>query len=269
MGTAGMEVLREQVLGVLSAVLRPAAIVLRNDMGSRALEGLPSYVETPVGRLAEPIPCEENGVDFEICPLSGQKTGWYFDHRLNRRRLQDYVAGRRVLDLFSYVGAWGVQAAVAGARHVLCVDSSGPALEMAGRNAARNRVREAVSVLRGDAFGTLKALHADGEHFDVVVLDPPAFIRRKKDLHSGLEAYRRLNRLAMRLLPEDGILVSASCSTHLQRDRLLEVVSAAARANGRALQILEEGHQGPDHPVHPALPESAYLKLLLLHATPE
>lgn len=268
-GTAGMEALREQVLGVLGAVLRPQAIVLRNDIGSRALEGLPSYVETPVGWVEEPIACEENGVDFEIYPLSGQKTGWYFDHRLNRRRLRDYVAGRRVLDVFSYIGAWGVQSAVAGARQVLCVDSSSQALETAQRNAARNRVSESVSVLRGDAFDALKALHDGGERFDVVVLDPPAFIRRKKDVQSGLEAYRRLNRLAMRVLGDQGVLVSASCSTHLQRERLLEVVWASARGGGRALQVLEEGHQGPDHPVHPALPESAYLKLLLLHVTRE
>lgn len=266
-GTAGMEARREQVVAALSRALRPAAIVLRNDIASRALEGLASYVETPHGRLCEPVSCEENGAEFEAYPVTGQKTGWYFDHRLNRRRLQDYVAGRRLLDLFSYSGAWGVQAAVAGARAVLCVDSSSQALEMARRNADRNQVGAAVSVLRAEAFDALRTLHAQGERFDVVVLDPPAFIRRKKDLQSGIEAYRRLNRLAMRLLPDDGILVSASCSTHLRRERLLEVVSAAARAGERHLQILEEGHQGPDHPVHPALAESAYLKVFLLRVT--
>jgi 23S rRNA (cytosine1962-C5)-methyltransferase len=267
MGTAGMEAVREQVLAVLAEMLQPAAVILRNDIASRALEGLPELIETVLGQVSEPVFCEENGVDFEVFPLSGQKTGWYFDHRLNRRRLQDYVAGRRVLDVFSYTGGWGVQAAVAGARAVLCLDSSAQALESARRNAERNGVGPAVATLRADAFEALRSLHADGERFDVVVLDPPAFVRRKKDVASGVEAYRRLNRLAMRLLPADGVVVSASCSTHLHHEKLVEVVGASAHANQRDVQILEQGHQGPDHPVHPALAESAYLKVLFLRLT--
>lgn len=259
-GTAGMEQRRDDVIAALQQVLEPSAIVLRNDISARALEGLESYVDTPMGSMPELIGIQENERPFEISPLHGHKTGWYFDHAANRRRFLDYVPGKRVLDVFSYSGAWGVLAAVAGARAVMCVDSSEPALEQVQRNAKLNVVEPLVTTRRGDAFQVLKALRAEGERFDVIVLDPPAFIRRKKDVRTGTEAYQRLNRLAAGLLEPDAILVSASCSYHLSRDNLMEIVARAARAVGGALQILEDRGQGPDHPVHPALPESAYLK---------
>lgn len=264
-GTAGMERLREDVIAVLEELLRPRALVLRNDVPSRELEGLERYVTVARGELHEPVPIEENGVRFEAWPLTGQKTGWYFDHRPNRARLARYSRGARVLDLFSYAGAWGVQAAVAGARTVLCVDSSETAMEQTRRNAHLNGVQDLVSVHRGDAFELLKELGADGSRFDVVVVDPPAFIRRRKDLRAGEQAYRRLNRLAAQVVAADGVLLSASCSSHLGRERLLELIWGGVRAAGRGLQILEVGAQGPDHPVHPALPESAYLKSYLTH----
>jgi 23S rRNA (cytosine1962-C5)-methyltransferase len=156
-----------------------------------------------------------------------------------------------------------VQAAAAGASEVVCVDASAEALEHVGRNAALNGVEAAVSTRRGDAFEVLRQLHADGERFDVVVLDPPAFIKRKKDQKAGEEAYRRVNQLAMEVLRQDGILVAASCSYHLAREALQDAMLRAARRMGRSLQILEQGHQGPDHPVHPAIPETAYLKAFI------
>jgi len=264
--TAGMERVREDVLAALETVLAPRAVVLRNDLPARALEGLEAAVETVRGEPPQWVGLEENGVRFEASPLHGQKTGWYFDHRLNRARLVRYVREARVLDAFSYTGAWGIQAACAGAREVLCVDSSEPALAQVRRHAELNGVSPAVATRRGDVFEVLKDLAQAGERFAVVVLDPPAFIRRKRDAASGGEAYRRLNRLALRVLATDGVLASASCSTHLARERLLELVAAAGRDAGRELQVLEHGAQGPDHPVHPALPESAYLKLYLLRA---
>jgi 23S rRNA (cytosine1962-C5)-methyltransferase len=195
--------------------------------------------------------------------MAGQKTGWFYDHRMNRARLMAYSRGRRVLDVFSYVGGWGVQAAAAGAEHVLCVDASAEALEHVGRNAALNDAAERVATRRGDAFEVLRMLAAEGERYDVVVLDPPAFIKRKKDQKAGEEAYRRVNQLAMEVLRQDGILVAASCSYHLPRESLQDAMLRAARRMGRSLQILEQGHQGPDHPVHPAIPETAYLKAFI------
>lgn len=258
-GTAGVEREKAHLVDVLRDELSPEAIVFRNDAPGRELEGLERYVETAFGTVGETIPLEENGVSFEA-PAAGQKTGWFYDHRMNRARLGAYVGGRRVLDVFSYVGGWGVQAAVAGAAEVTCVDASGPALELAARNAARNGVEDRVRTRQGDAFDVLRMLAADGERFDVVVLDPPAFIKRKKDLKEGEEAYRRVNALAMDVLKPDGFLVSASCSHHLPREALQDAMLRAARRAGRGLQLLEAGGQGPDHPVHPAIPETAYLK---------
>ncbi|MGF1615987.1 MAG: class I SAM-dependent rRNA methyltransferase [Gammaproteobacteria bacterium] len=264
--TAGMERVRDDVLAALDAVLAPKAVVFRNDVPSRKLEGLDRYVETPMGAAPETTVVEEHGARFEVSLLEGQKTGWYFDQRPNRARLVDYARGRRVLDTFSYCGAWGIQAALGGAREVICVDTSEAALRSVRRNARLNGVEQTVASVHGDVFEVLKGLHAEGERFGTVVLDPPAFIRRRKDISAGIEAYRRLNRLAMRLLEPDGILISSSCSTHLRRDKLQESLVQAARLYHRELQLLEEGHQGPDHPVHPALPESGYLKVFFARA---
>lgn len=256
--TAGMERVIGDVLEALQETVQPTGILLRNDTSGRALEGLESYVQ-PHGDVPDVLEVEENGVRFHA-PVTGQKTGWFYDHRMSRARMAAYVRGRRVLDVFSYVGGWGVQAAAAGAQQVTCVDASAPALEFAARSAELNGVGDRVLTRRADAFDALMRLGADGERFGVVVLDPPAFIKRKKDAKAGEEAYRRANQLAMELLEPDGILVSASCSYHMPREGLQDAMLRASRRLGRELQVLEEGHQGPDHPVHPAIPETAYLK---------
>ncbi|HYW08476.1 MAG TPA: class I SAM-dependent rRNA methyltransferase [Longimicrobium sp.] len=257
--TAGMERVRDEIVAALQSELAPAGILFRNDVPGREMEGLPGYVETAAGEVPDTLALEENGVKFEV-PIAGQKTGWFYDHRMNRARLAAYVRGARVLDVFSYVGGWGVQAAAYGAESVVCVDASAPALEGVARNAELNGVGERVSSRRGDAFEILRQLAAGGERFDVVVLDPPAFVKRKKDLKEGEEAYRRLNTLAMDVLRQDGVLVSASCSYHMPRASLQDAVLRAGRRQGRSLQIVEQGHQGPDHPIHPAIPETEYLK---------
>lgn len=266
--TAGMERCKDDIIAALQQVLKPAAIVLRNDSASRAVEGLESYVETALGAIPETVELEENGVRFTAPLLTGQKTGWFYDHRMNRARMQHYVQGKRVLDVFSYIGGWGVQAAAAGANEVLCVDSSEAALQHIHHNATLNGVAEHVKTLQGDAFEALKSLRAEREKFDVVILDPPAFIKRKKDLRAGLEAYQRLNQQAMQVLAKDGILISCSCSFHLPRAELSNAMLTASRHIDRSLQILEQGHQGPDHPVHPAIPETDYLKAFIARVLP-
>ncbi len=258
--TAGMERVRDHIIDALETVLQPAVILLRNDSPARELEGLESYVETVLGSLPERVELEENGTRFAAPLAGGQKTGWYYDHRLNRLRMQAYVKQQRVLDVFSYIGAWGVQALKAGASHVTCVDSSEAFLGIAKENAALNGREEDLSIAAGDAFEVLKRLRQDGEQYDVVVLDPPAFIKRRKDIKEGGVAYQRINRLAMQLTQPGGILVSASCSWHLKRGQLLEAMRKAAGMNAQNLQILEQGHQGPDHPVHPMMAETDYLK---------
>ncbi len=260
LNTAGMARRQEMLVEVLHSVLQPQAIVLRNDSSARTVEGLPLEVQLVMGSLPETLLIEENDTQFCLDVLHGQKTGWFFDHRMNRLRLQSYSAGKRVLDVFSYTGAWGIQAARAGASAVLCLDSSATALAQVQQNAQLNQVAERVSVLQADAFEGLKQLQQAGEQFDILVLDPPAFIKRRKDYEAGLQAYHRLTQLAVPLLKPDSLLVSASCSLHLPRSELLNTLLPAARS--RQVQILEQGGQGADHPVHPAIPETDYLKAL-------
>jgi 23S rRNA (cytosine1962-C5)-methyltransferase len=259
-----MERLREVIVRALVALCRPVAVLLRNDLANRSLEGLESYVETVHGDLPAVTAFHENGARFEIPLLQGQKTGWYYDHRCNRARLASRAEGRSVLDCFSYAGGFGIQAALGGARSVLCLDASEGALAQVIHNAGINSVAERVDVRRGDVFDSLRALRGEEQRFDIVVVDPPAFMRRKKDRRAGMEAYRRLNRRAMQVLEDDGLLLSASCSFHLSAQEHQEVVAGAAADAGRWVQILERGHQAPDHPVHPHLPESEYLKALLV-----
>lgn len=258
--TAGMEALLEEIVAALNRVLRPQAVLLRNDSPVRELEGLPLYRRAALGEPPQEVEVVEDGARF-LAPLAeGQKTGWFYDQRDNRRWLPRLARGARVLDLFSYVGAWGVRAALCGAESVLCVDESARAVDYVARNAVRNGVEGRLQARRGDAFEVLKALREARERFDLVVVDPPAFIKRKKDVKEGVQAYRRLNQMAMQVLGKDGLLVSCSCSQHLQRAVLVEQLGGAARHLDRQLQILGHGHQAADHPIHPAIPETEYLK---------
>ena len=261
---AGIELLLEELLEAINQVAPKLNILLKNDGKMRAIEGLDEYVRVAQGEVPKLVPLKENGVSFLAPVWEGQKTGWFYDHRLNRRRVQKLAHGKRVLDVFSYTGGWGVQAAAAGAEAVICVDTSAQALDLVDQQAALNGVSDKVKSLKGDAFTTMKQLHEEGERFDMVIIDPPAFIARRKDIKAGELAYQRANQLAMRLLKPEGILVSASCSMHLERTRLTQLLQEACRKNGRLGQVLEQGGQGGDHPVHPAIPETDYLKSVIL-----
>lgn len=256
--TAGMEAMRADVEAAVRKAIAPAALLWKNDSGARELEGLPSYVTTAFGEVPEFVEVEEGGVTFRIPLGAGQKTGWFFDQAANRLALRKYVGGARVLDVFSYLGGWGLGALRAGATEVTCVDSSAPALEGLQAAAAANGMKP--ETIRGDAFEVMEKLHAERRRFDVVVIDPPAFIKRKKDIPKGEAAYRRLNQLAISLLERDGILVSCSCSYHLDPQQLLAAIQRGARHLDRFAQIVEVGGQAPDHPIHPAIPETRYLK---------
>ncbi len=265
-GTAGMERLKPVIQEAVLQVLKCATLLFKNDSGARELEGLDSYVEAAKGNIDEPGLVIEDGLRFSVPLAEGQKTGWFFDQAANRRALPKYVTkGARVLDVFSYAGAWGIRAAKAGAGEVLCVDGSASALELAARNADHNRLR--ISTRKGDAFDVLEALAKDSGRFDVVIVDPPAFAKRRKDVPKALAAYKRLNQLAMQLLSGDGILVSCSCSQHVAAEDLQDAIAKAARVTDKHLQLLELGGQAPDHPVHPAIPETRYLKAYFCRVT--
>jgi 23S rRNA (cytosine1962-C5)-methyltransferase len=257
--TAGMEQMREAIVRAVQRLVHPQNIILKNDGKMRQVEGLDRYVEQVHGESTEWLQVEENGVRFEVPLAGGQKTGWFYDHRSNRRRLMDYAPGKRVLDVFSYAGGWGLQAASAGASHVTCVDASSSAIDSVHHNARLNGL-DNVETLEGDAFEALKALCDEKEKFDVVVLDPPALIPRRRDQKAGEQAYARLNQLGLRLLDREGVLVSASCSMHLSQDRLVDIIRASGRKIDRFVQLLEQGHQAPDHPVIPGIPETDYIK---------
>ncbi len=268
LASATMEQHKDDVIAALVQVLKPSGILFKNDSSARDAEGLNRYVETVYGAVPEWVALEENGVKFEAPVLGGQKTGWFYDHRMNRARLAPYVKGKRVLDLYSYIGGWGIQAGAFGASEVFCVDASAFALDGVERNAALNGFAEKVTCIEGDVFEALKELKASEERFDVIVADPPAFIKRKKDMKNGEGAYRRLNEQAMRLLSKDGILVSASCSMHLPEDDLQNILLQSARHLDRNIQLLERGGQGPDHPVHPAIVETRYIKSITCRLLP-
>lgn len=258
--TAGMERHKDVLVKVLLALLAPTAILLKNDNSQRQLENLSQEPELVHGAIPDQLLIEENNVRFMINVAEGQKTGWFYDHRNSRAQFAQWSRGLRVLDLFSYAGAWGIPAAVAGAVEVCCVDSSESALALAAASAELNQVRDKVQFVRSDVFEFLKQAREQQQHYDAIVLDPPALIKRKKDFKAGYEAYRRLNHLALQVLSNNGILVSASCSHHLSRDNLHEILRSSARHIDRHLVFFGAGGQGPDHPVHPALPETDYLK---------
>jgi len=258
--TAGIERLKPQIEAAVKKVLNPRAMIWKNDAGIRALEQLPSYADIAFGEMPAPLSVREGGLEFAFDPIGGQKTGWFYDQRANRDALAPFVKGARVLDMFSYLGAWGLRAAAMGAKEVLCVDASAPAVAAIRENAARNGLADRVRAERADAFDFLKSLREQREHFDVVILDPPAFVKRKKDLKEGALAYRRLNELGMQVLSRDGILVTCSCSWHMPREALLQGVQQGGRHLDRTVQVLMSLQQAPDHPVHPAIPETDYLK---------
>jgi 23S rRNA (cytosine1962-C5)-methyltransferase len=208
----------------------------------------------------------EAGLRFQVPLAEGQKTGWFYDQWSNRAQLRRLLQpGARVLDVCSYVGGWAISAMAAGAASAECVDSSAVALDWAQRNAAANEV--VISARRGDAFDVLSAMAAEGRQFDVLIVDPPAFVKRRKDLPQGTAAYRKLNQLALKLAASEALLVSCSCSWHLPSEALPELLQSAATHAGRSLRIIASGGQSADHPVHPAMPETRYLKAVFAHVS--
>ena len=261
---AGMARLEPLVLDALGELLSPEAIVLRNDSPARGLEGLASETRVATGSLERPVPVDENGAVFRADLLAGQKTGWFFDQRDNRRFIASMARGARVLDLYCYTGGFAVEAARGGAAAVLGIDGSEPALALAIQAAELNGVGQRCSFRRGEAFAEAGGLAANGEGFDIVVADPPAFAKSRKGVPAALRGYRKLARLAASVTAGGGILFIASCSFHVDAADFAEAVRRGLADAGRAGRILRIAGADADHPVHPALPETAYLKTLTL-----
>jgi 23S rRNA (cytosine1962-C5)-methyltransferase len=261
--TAGMMQLEEEFLAACREVLSPRTIVLRNDTAARSLEGLAGEDRIAFGELTPPVEIVENGARFAIDPLGGQKTGWFYDQRENRR-LASRFAGGRVLDLYCFGGGFGILAALAGADQVLAVDRSDTALKLAARSAELNGVGARFRFAKADAFEALERMHGEGDRFDLVIADPPAFARSKKDLGPALRGYRKLARLSASLVAKGGALFIASCSHHVETEAFADSVRRGLQDAQRDGRIVATTGAAPDHPVHPFLPESAYLKAQLL-----
>lgn len=261
--SAGLESAREAVLAAIEGVLEPKGILLRNDASVRKREALPLEVVEVAGTVPEAIDVREGDVTYTVDLRTGQKTGAFLDQRTNHLLMEELARGS-ALDVFTYHGLFALHMA-RGASSVRAVDSSAPALEVARGNAALNDCGN-VEWLEGNAFDVLRDLQSSGEQFETIVLDPPAFAKRKDALPRALAGYKEINLRAMRLLAPGGILLTCSCSFHVSRALFMDMLQAAAADSGRRIVLERPVGQSPDHPQVLTIPETSYLKGALLRA---
>jgi 23S rRNA (cytosine1962-C5)-methyltransferase len=260
--SAGMDTELETLSAAIDGLLGPRVILARGDGPARELEGLEPLSRVLKGTLDAPVDVIENGAKFLCDPRAGQKTGWFFDQRDNRALIARLAKGTKILDAYCYMSGFGNQALKAGAEHVLALDRSASALDFAKRAAELNGHAGQFETRIGDAFDVLPEIAQSGQRFDIVVADPPAFVKSKKDFHQGARAYRKLARLAATCVGKDGILMLCSCSHNMPADELIKQAARGIQEAGRNARMLYHTGAAPDHPVHPGLPESAYLKAL-------
>jgi 23S rRNA (cytosine1962-C5)-methyltransferase len=260
--TAGIDRMLDDVITALREEYSPNAIVLRNDAGSRALEGLTQEKHVVLGSAEGLVEIEESGISYEVDVLEGQKTGFFFDQRENRLTLRDYARGRRTLDCFCYVGAWSLSAARFGASEVVGIDSSEKAVALAVANAARNNL--SARFMTADVFDELRVLEKKEERFGLIILDPPAFVKSRSKVREALKGYKEINLRAMKLLEPGGVLATCSCSHHIDEALFREMLIDAAYSAGREARVLEMRSQARDHPILLSARETQYLKCAML-----
>jgi 23S rRNA (cytosine1962-C5)-methyltransferase len=266
----GMKRLEQLVYDAVVELMKPRAVVEVSAGGFAQVEGFGSATRLVRGRLGaavddaseEPLraACRENGIDLEVEPLHGQKTGMFLDQRENRARVMSLAKGARVLDVYTYAGGFSLAALKGGAAHATCVDSSARAIERARHHAELNRLGP-LEAVEADAFRFLE--QARPRSYDFVIVDPPKFARARKDLDAALKGYERLNALALNACAPDALLATCSCSQNVDQETFERVIGSAAIQAGRKVQLLDMASQGPDHPVPPAFPEGRYLKFAL------
>ncbi|GAB4536684.1 MAG: class I SAM-dependent rRNA methyltransferase [Thermodesulfovibrionia bacterium] len=260
--TYGMERLKDMIIDVIDEIFNPSNIILRNDTPFRSIEGLLLKKEVIKGS-GERVVINEDGVMFEIDALSGQKTGFFLDQRDNRIAFKDLIGEGRGLDLFCYTGAWAVHMAVKGA-DVIGIDESDYAIETAMRNAEINKLSNRCRFIRSDVFEFMDVEVREGNKYDYIVLDPPAFVKSKDRVREAISAYRRINTSAMKLLKRRGILATSSCSYHVGRETFLDMLRSSAKEAGRRVRLIEMRSQARDHPILLSMPETGYLKCAFL-----
>ena len=263
--SAGLETARTNVLAGIRAALAPEGILLRNDAAVRRHEGLPLEVTLAEGQVPAAIEIAEDGVRYLAAPWSGQKTGAFLDQRENRLLVGRHTRpGGRALDLFTYHGSFALHLA-RNAKAVLAVDQSTEALERGAENARLNGIGN-IEWREANAFDLLRELERRGERFDTIVLDPPAFAKTKANLPRAVAGYKEINLRAMKILAEDGVLFTSSCSYHVNRDVFQSMLMDAARDSGRRIKFLAATGAASDHPELLNVPETGYLKGVLLTA---
>jgi 23S rRNA (cytosine1962-C5)-methyltransferase len=262
----GLDRRKELLVDVLVETRGLRALYLRNDAKSRALEGLPLERGCLHGELSAPIDIFEGEARFLVDVAEGQKTGWFCDQRENRAAAAKLAKDLDVLEVFCHTGAFGVRAALQGARTVEGIDASEAALDLAQRHAVKNKVERRCLYRRADAFDELRLLEQSGRRYGLVILDPPAFARSRHAVRHAVAGYKDLNLRAFKLLAPEGFLVSCSCSQHVPEEEFWNVILAAARDARRPIRLIEQRSQGPDHPVLGAMPETKYLKCFLVQA---
>lgn len=261
--TAGMECLKEKILDVVDELINPENIILRNDTSSRIKEGLKLEKKVVKGDLSGLPTIIEDDVKFQIDPLHGQKTGFFLDQRENRLSLKSFINSGEGLDLFCYLGAWSIHLAKRGAT-VRGIDSSERAIEIAKENAKLNGVEDRVKFIKADAFDFLKWEAKRGKKYDFIILDPPAFVKSKGEKRDAIEGYINLNKAALKLLKINGILATSSCSQLISETEFEGIIKEAFKASNKMGIVLHKGTQSKDHPILLTMPETAYLKCLIL-----
>ena len=262
--TAGMDVLIDHIAAALRDVGGARTVVVRGDSSARTLEGLDDQVRSVFGAVDGPVKVEENGVTFFADLMSGQKTGWFFDQRDNHAFMAALSRGGTMLDLYTHTGGFALPAAKAGATSVLGIDSSAPSLALAAKAATENGLAGICTFERAEVFPFLESALARKATWDVVIGDPPAFVKSKKDVKAGMQGYRKLARLCAGVTAPGGLLFMASCSHNAQLDEFTASVARGLEDASRTGRIIRTAGASPDHPVHPHLPESAYLKAVAL-----
>jgi 23S rRNA (cytosine1962-C5)-methyltransferase len=264
--SCGMETRRNALLAALRETFNPKGILARNDVAVRKLEGLEERIELLYGDIPEELEIEENGLRFAVSLMTGQKTGHFLDQKENHLLLKGHVEGKRVLDCFCYSGSWGVHAAHFGACDVTCLDISDRAIALARKNADINGLSERMRFETIDVFERLRTMKSEGQRFDLIVMDPPAFVKSRKTVKEAQKGYLTINRRALELLNPGGILVTCSCSYHMEREMFRELIDTTARLSCRQLRLLASRSQALDHPVLLNVPETEYLKCLMVQA---
>ena len=262
--SAGMDSRRAQIVAALRKIFAPLGIIARNDVSVRKLEGLDEQVELLWGDVPESVHMEENGLTFQVNLREGQKTGGFLDQKENHLLLRGISAGKNVLDCFCYTGGWAVHAAAFGAASVLGIDISARAVAQAGSHARLNKTSDRVRFEECDAFERLRSLHQEGKRFGVIVMDPPAFVKSRKNIAEATKGYLTINRRALDLLEPGGYLITCSCSYHMGREAFRDLLVQAARLAKREVRLVATCSQAADHPVLLSFPESEYLKCFVL-----